>query len=162
MQWRKMTDTDMPQVIALAAVIHVDHPEDDDVIIERRTFFPEGCLVLEGARGLFGYTLVHPAEFEMPPALNKLIGTAPEHTDTLHIHDIALAAEARGTGASQKALKDIEKQAKLAGYQRLSIVAVNGTEPFWQKQGFSHHSSEVLARQLASYDGTSSYMIRRL
>ena len=162
MKWRQMTAADMPQVIALAARIHIDHPEDDDVIIERRTFFPEGCLVLESGDAIYGYTLVHPAEFEMPPALNKLIGRAPRATDTLHIHDVALAPEARGTGAAQKALKIIEDTAKSNAYRQISIVAVNGTEPFWQKQGFKHHRSEKLDKKLASYDGTSSYMLRIL
>ncbi|WP_417451203.1 GNAT family N-acetyltransferase [Kordiimonas sp.] len=162
MQWREMTEADMPQVIALAAIIHVDHPEDDDVITERRTFFPETCLVLESGSAIYGYTLVHPAGFEKPPALNRLVGSPPEATDTLHIHDIALAHQARGSGAAQKALNLIEKKAKSAGYKRLSIVAVNGTEPFWQKQDFRHHTSETLTKKLASYDGSSSYMIRDL
>ena len=104
MQWRQMSEADMPEVIRLAEMIHVDHPEDDDVIIERRLFFPEGCLVLEDGGALYGYTLVHPAEFEKPPALNALIGTAPEGTGILHIHDIALSPRARGTGASAKAI----------------------------------------------------------
>jgi len=162
MQWRQMTEADMPAVIRLAEVIHLDHPEDDAVIIERRLFFPEGCLVLEYEGVLFGYSLVHPVEFEKPPALNALIGEAPEHTETLHIHDIALAAEARGTGESGKAIDIIVEKAKAAGFRQISIVAVNGTEPFWQKHGFHHHTSEKLAQKLASYDGTASYMLRAL
>ncbi|WP_020399330.1 GNAT family N-acetyltransferase [Kordiimonas gwangyangensis] len=162
MRWRQMTEADMQQVIDLAAVIHLDHPEDDDVIIERRTFFPEACLVLEGDGGLHGYTLVHPVEFEKPPALNALIGKAPVQTDIVHIHDIALAPEARGTGASGKAIEIIVEKATDAGFKQISIVAVNGTEPFWEKQGFRHHTSEKLAKKLASYDGTASYMLRPL
>ncbi|WP_417463938.1 GNAT family N-acetyltransferase [Kordiimonas sp.] len=159
MFWRQMTADDMRAVIELAAEIHLDHPEDDDVIIERPTFFPEGCFVLQAEDAILGYTLVHPAEFEKPPALNALIGTAPQGTDTLHIHDIALSPKARGTGASGDALKLIKEKGKHAGYKRISIVAVNGTEPFWQKHGFEHHTSPKLEEKLASYDGTASYML---
>ena len=162
MHWRQMTPADMPDVIRIAALIHIDHPEDDDVVLERPIFFPAGCLVLDKEGLLYGYTLAHPTLFEAPPALNKLIGQAPDKTDVLHLHDLALLPEARGSGASQAAIEMIVNRARDAGFRRISIVAVNGTEPFWQKQGFEHHTSAKLTEKLASYDGGASYMIRNL
>ncbi|TNE61240.1 MAG: GNAT family N-acetyltransferase [Alphaproteobacteria bacterium] len=160
MQWRQMTESDVPAVIRLAAVIHVDHPEDDAVLSERFTLMPRACFVLDGPAGPVGYTLAHPARFEEPPALNALMRGIPMGADCLHLHDIALLGIARGTGASARAVEHVVCTARENGFVRLSIVAVNGTEPFWQKHGFVPHTSPALEKKLASYDGPASYMIR--
>ncbi|MCJ9429151.1 GNAT family N-acetyltransferase [Kordiimonas marina] len=160
--WRPMTADDVEAVIRLAAAIHQDHPEDDAVLTERFALMPEACLILEGSDGPIGYVLAHPCLFEKPPALNALMGTVPEGSDCLHLHDIALLPAARGTGAAGKAVEHVAKVGKAHGLAHVSIVSVNGTEPFWEKQGFRLHTSPALEQKLASYEGSSSYMLRDL
>ena len=46
MPWRPMTPEDLPQVQVLADRIHVDHPEDFEVLAERQRLYPQGCFML--------------------------------------------------------------------------------------------------------------------
>jgi len=48
LRWRAMSACDLDAVVALAARIHVDHPERGEVLAEKLTLFPDGCFTLEG------------------------------------------------------------------------------------------------------------------
>lgn len=161
--WRRMAPADLPAVMAIAAEVHPDYPEDRAVFAERLALAPEGCRVLADAGGgLFGYMLSHPWPSGEAPALNTLLGEVPVGAGNWYIHDLALLRAARGTGAAGAVVGEIVALAEEKGCATLSLVAVAGSSGFWQRQGFRPVDDPALARRLASYDDAARYMQRPL
>lgn len=161
--WRRMRDTDLPQVNAVAAAAHPDYPEDAEVFAERLRLYPQGCHVLEGATGaLDGYVISHPWHDAGPPALNSLLHRLPDAPSIFYIHDIALLPSAHGGGAASDIVVRLAEHARAQGFAAMSLVAVGGSAGFWQKHGFAVVEGTVPAAKLASYGGGARLMTRRL
>ncbi|ATU93586.1 GNAT family N-acetyltransferase [Phyllobacterium zundukense] len=163
MNWRLMEAADLASVIDMAAVIHTDFHEDDIVYHERLSLYGKGCLVLEGAgNGLFGYAITHPWRLYTMPALNSELGQLPEEPTTYYLHDIALLPQSRGTGAAGRIVSILAGHAAESGFETMSLVAVNGSSGFWQKQGFTIVDRPDLEAKLRTYSDDARFMLRQL
>lgn len=156
--WRPMTQADIPAVSYVASIAHVDFPEDDAVFAERQRLAPEGCWILEQGEEPIGYILSHPWHFGSVPSLNMLLENIPADADTFYIHDLALLPQARGTGAARKIVELLIEQTQ--SYPSITLVAVNGSLPFWSKFGFEIKDLAELKAKLLSYDEDARYMQR--
>lgn len=159
-RWRPMRNSDLGRVSAIAASVHPDFPEDDAVFAERLALHPAGCFMLEAADQPAGYLLSHPWRFGQLPALNALLGRLPDAPSTYYLHDVALLPAARGSGAASAIVAALVSHAAGQGLPNLSLVAVNGSQGFWQRHGFSVHADPALADKLASYDADARLMVR--
>lgn len=158
-----MAPADLPAVMAIAAVVHPDYPEDEAVFAERLRLAPEGCHVLAGEGGaLQGYLVSHPWPAGTVPALNSLLGDIPQGVANWYLHDLALLPAGRGSGAAGAIVATIADQATERGYASLALVAVNDSTGFWRRQGFREMHDPALDRKLASYDDAARYMRREL
>ncbi|MGO4525616.1 GNAT family N-acetyltransferase [Microvirga sp. 2MCAF35] len=162
MPWRPMTPEDLAQVQVLADTIHVDHPEDFEVLAERQHLYPQGCLMLVEDGRAIGYALSHPWHRGEPPPLNKLLGKLPEATSTYYIHDVALLPIARGKGQAAQAANRLIQMARAAGFGNLSLVAVNRSQAFWERVGFRVLAKSGLEAKLASYGPDAVLMMHDL
>lgn len=160
--WRPMTQADLPAVSELAAAIHPDFPEDDAVFAERLRLYPAGGHVLAHGALLAAYVVSHPWIDRQPPALNDLLGALPEQPSTYYIHDLALAPAIRGSGASAKIVAQLAALARAERLPTMSLVAVNGSERFWGRQGFVRVAVSELEGKLRSYGNDARFMVRVL
>ena len=160
--WRALTTLDLPAVEAIAAVVHPNFPEDLAVFAERLRLYPDGTRLLELGGVPSGYILSHPWRFRNLPALNSLLSALPEDADTYYVHDLALLPAARGTGAAAAIVGDILRHARGAGFANVSLVAVNGSRPFWHKHGFRAVQAPELAEKLQSYEEAARLMVKPL
>ncbi|WP_050886801.1 GNAT family N-acetyltransferase [Bradyrhizobium sp. ORS 285] len=126
---------DLAMVDAIAARVHPDFPEDAAVFAERLLLYPDGCHVLAAAADSVGYLISHPW-CGRPPSLNSLIRRIPPEANTYYVHDLALLPSARGSGAAATIVEQLVEQARRLQLASVSLVAVNGSVPFWEKQGF--------------------------
>lgn len=156
--WRPLLSSDISTVSAIAAQAHPDFPEDDAVFADRIALAPDTCLLLEKEGTALGYVLAHPFTTGSLPALNSTLGSVPARADTLYIHDLALLPAARGTGAARAALSRLADLAR--PYGTMSLVAVNGSVPFWTAMGFVAQTLPHLAQKLATYSADACYMVR--
>lgn len=161
-RWRAMAAADLPAVNALAARIHPSFPEDEAVFAERLRLYPDGCRVFERGSGIEAYVISHPSLHAEPPALNSLLGALPETPSTFYIHDLALAPEVRGSGAAVDVVTWLAAHALASGFTGLSLIAVNGSSGFWQRQGFVEARSAQLDAKLRSYSDDACFMTRPL
>lgn len=159
--WRALTTLDLPDVEAIAAAVHPAFPEDLAVFAERQRLYPEGARLLELDGKPSGYVLSHPWRLHTLPDLNALLGAIPDDADTYYLHDLALLPAARGTGAAAMIVGDILRHARAAGLPGVSLVAVNGSLPFWYKHGFRAVEVAALAQTLAGYESAARYMVKR-
>lgn len=156
-----MMPADLAATTALAAIVHTDYPEDNEIFTERLALAPGGCWVLSGADGIMGYMLSHPWRGSVSPRLNTLLGRLPVPADRWYIHDLALAQTARGQGAAQKAITLAEHAARQYGLPLLSLTSTRYAQNFWRKQGFKPEAiSEEERAVLASYDADASFLSR--
>lgn len=161
-QWRAVGGDDLAAVIAIAAAVHRDYPEDDAVFAERLRLYPAGFRLLTRDGVAAGYVISHPWLAGAVPALNSLLGRLPDMPSTYYLHDLALLPAARGGGAAGRGVADLVRQAGESGFGRMSLVAVGGSAAFWRRQGFAPVDVPALREKLASYDADACYMERTL
>lgn len=160
MHWRALTTFDLPLVEDIAAKVHPNFPEDSAVFAERQRLYPDGARILELDGVPSGYLLSHPWRFRQLPTLNALLGAIPADADTYYVHDLALLPPARGTGAAAMIVGEILRHARGAGFANVSLVAVNGSLPFWHKHGFRAVAAPELADKLASYEANARLLVK--
>lgn len=159
--WRAMRPADLRDVARVAARVHPLYPEKDAVFAERLNLYPAGSRVLCDAAGaVAGYVVSHPWREGEIPALDSLLGALPGDRRCYYIHDIALLPEARGQGAAAAALAALAEQARRDGMAEMALVAIGGTQAFWERQGFRAVAAPQLGAKLASYDASARYMRR--
>ena len=161
-RWRPLTSGVLSAVEAIATAVHPDFFEDAAIFAERQRLYAAGCHLLELDGAPAGYVLSHPWRFGILPALNTLLGTLPAGADTFYIHDLALCPAARGSGAAASMVRHLLDHAAEAGFATASLVAVNGSVPFWSKQGFAVQERAELTGKLQSYEAGAKFMARSL
>ena len=160
--WRSLTGYDMPAVEKIAAAVHPDFFESLDVLAERQRIYFHGTYLLEVNERPAGYVLSHPWRHGDLPTLNTLLGELPADADTYYIHDLALLPVARRIGAASFITEALAKHARAHGYPTMSLVAVNGSQGFWERHGFAVEDRPDLTQKLTSYEDAARLMVRRL
>ena len=160
--WRAMTGYDMTEVEQIADVVHPDFFEAPEVLAERQRLYHNGCYLLEIADKPAGYVISHPWRYGTLPALNTLLERVPAAPDTYYLHDLALLPVARRVGAASQIVRALIKHAEVGGYPTMTLVAVNGSVPFWEKHGFVVADVPDLYGKLLSYEEGARYMVKRL
>ena len=120
-----MEHSDLAAVVKIADVVWgSEYYETPEVFEQRFNFFPTGCWMYNNQ----GYIFSHPAQLGDIPHLNRLINYTT--TNCYHIHDIALLPSIRGQGVARDILKTLLVNLPI------SLVAVAGTQSFWESYGF--------------------------
>lgn len=160
--WRAMTGYDLGAVFQIANKVHPGFFEAEAVLTEKFELYRNGCYLLEVSEKPAGYVLSHPWKRGTLPALDTLLGEIPADADSYYIHDLALLPVTRGVGAAGQIVGGLTKHAKAMGYPTMSLVAVNGSVAFWEKQGFATEDRPELAEKLAAYEDAARYMVKVL
>ena len=160
--WRAMTGYDLEHVHKIADTVHPDFYEAPEVLAERQQLYRNGCYLLELGDRPAGYVLSHPWRYGSLPALNALLGELPADADTYYIHDLALLPVTRRVGAASSIVAALTKHAEAEGYPTMTLVAVNGSLPFWERHGFMVADIPELYGKLLTYDAAARYMVKRL
>ena len=159
--WRPMTTADLPAVKRLADAIHPAFPESAAVFANRLTLHADGCEVLDGDNGLKEYVLSHPWQDRSPPPLDAVLQPAASPS-TYYIHDLALLPETRGSGAGTAIVALLAARARGLDLPNMTLVAVNNSVHFWQRQGFTVTRDPALDAKLASYGDEARFMTKDL
>ena len=160
--WRPMTTGDLAAVEAIAAIVHPGFFERPEIFAECLRLYPQGARLLARGETALGYELSHPWRDQAVPALDSLLGELPAGAQNYYLHDLALLPEARGTGAAGRLVAELIAHATKAGFFRMSLVAVNSSQDFWRRQGFSALDIPELRQKLASYEADAAFMVRPL
>jgi hypothetical protein len=161
LRWRPLASSDLPALLAVAAVVHPAYPEDEAVFASRLRLFPAGCRALVDAQDkLQGYVVSHPWHEASPVPLGLVLAELPAPARTLYLHDISLLPRARGSGAAGTAVRELVALAEAQGLPSVSLVSVSGSAGFWTRHGFRALSPEAGAA-LQGY-GDAAFMVREL
>jgi ribosomal protein S18 acetylase RimI-like enzyme len=160
-EWRAMTAEDIPAVHELSDRVHKKYPERQDVLKEKFELFPKGCFALKatGENSILGYCFSHPWSDGAPPALNTFLETLTENPESYFIHDLAIHPSMRRRNLPGALVPIMMRIAKEIPVPRITLVAVNGSEPFWTRMGFARTDNPALqASSRKKYDESAVHM----
>jgi len=109
---------------------------------------------------LDAYLIAMPIRWPQLPVLDS--EPAPErNADTLYVHDMALHPRARGAGLAARLLDSVLQAARQQGLRQAALIAIQGSEGFWQAQGFACVPPDTasLSAKLRSY-GEDALLMR--
>ena len=103
------------------------------------------------------------AYWSRPGAITPLNGDFADYADAsvLYLHDMAVSSVAAGQGLAQRLVQAVKTQARARGVQRTALVSVQGSQLYWERQGYKADSVTNAAQQqhLASYGESALYMV---
>ncbi|MFF7473138.1 GNAT family N-acetyltransferase [Streptomyces sp. NPDC008092] len=139
---RHIADADWDAITAMEsrAYTELGLTEGRAVLRARADASPETCFVLDVGSEPAGYVLALPYPPFRYPDLERAeepAVVAPDPPRNLHLHDIVVAERQRGRGLGQRLLTHLTRTAGARGFERISLVAVGRSEPFWSKRGFT-------------------------
>jgi predicted N-acetyltransferase YhbS len=158
---RMMATADIPAVLEIQAVCYTEvTPESNEPLHAKLSASQSTCFIASLEDDIVGYLISLPWEFSNPPALNAETCRLPLSPNCLYLHDLAVTPSARKFGAGRALVKTFLTQLRDLGLGRASLVAVQGSAPYWERYGFRVvPPSAPLKAKLASYGKDVEYMV---
>jgi GNAT superfamily N-acetyltransferase len=136
MEIRQITRDDLPQVLVIQKDSYtLPLIESEDSFARKLALFPDCCLGGFEKQQLIAYIFTHPWVFGKIVSLNDCMTIAPHTANCIYIHDLAVLRSWRGRGIAHALLKRILRIARSRELNKIALVAVNETEPFWERYG---------------------------
>jgi len=160
-----MVAADLPAVLDLQSRCYVAaFHEPLQAFESKQLAAPAHCWVLPApdASHLLAYLVCLPVAQGQWPALHATQWVKPSHADWLYVHDMAVAPQARGTGAARRLLACAGEAARQSGLTAMALVAVQDSVAFWSKLGFQEATAAVDPGKLVSYGHTACFMLQPL
>ncbi|MBV2128742.1 GNAT family N-acetyltransferase [Arsukibacterium indicum] len=163
---RLIKPADIMAVVALQDSCYSDALYESPALLQQRlSVAADSCWLAENANGqLLAYLFSYPSiNGHITPLASAFApSTLPQ---LLYLHDMAVSPAARGLGLASRLLATAQQHALSQGLTKLALVAVQGSVPYWQRQGFNEVTglSDNAEQALASYQGEQArYMQARL
>lgn len=160
-----MAFDDLPAVLAIQAQAYAPcFHEDERTFRSKLHSFPDWAWVAQTShRKLLAYLFAQPTRLGIAPCLGDS-GIPVASPNALHLHDLAVAPEARGVGLAGMLTKHVLERARQAGPEQpalpwVTLVAVQDSLPYWSRHGFAP-APEIPG--LHSYGPGATYMLRQV
>lgn len=161
---RPITPTDLPGLLAVQRACYGSDYLESAEVYARRLACPGQCsLVVEHAGRICAYLAAYDSvQGKVTPLHGEFEAADPP--DTLYLHDMAVLPPWAGRGFARALLEPVWHSALARGISRSALVAVQGSQAFWERQGYAVHAlHDALQRQrLAAYGADAVYMVRML
>ena len=161
---RLMQAGDLHAVLAIQRACYSPEIIESESVIRRRLAAAgETAWVAEQAGTVCAYLVGYRSRLGRLTALGGDFEPLAEG-DSLYLHDLAVAAGASGCGAGRALIEHALAYGRSAGLAFSALVSVQESRDFWRKRGYSEVADlgDEQRQRLASYAGTSYYMVRKL
>lgn len=158
---RQMQDSDLDRVLEIQAECYREvEPESLETLNSKRKFSPESCWVGEIDGEVCAYLICHPWERGSVPPLDTEMTAVSCRNRLFYVHDLAVSALGRGVGIGRALVDSALSFAKVEGYARAALTAVQSSAKFWNRFGFVESAAlEPAARgKLSAYGEGAAYM----
>lgn len=106
------------------------------------------------------------AYWSLPGVITPLHGGFADYVDAnvLYLHDMAVSPAATGQGVAHALLQAARALARERGIRRTALVSVQGSQAYWERQGYAVAAVADAAQQqhLASYGEDAAYMVGKI
>ncbi|MBV5290789.1 MAG: GNAT family N-acetyltransferase [Curvibacter lanceolatus] len=161
---RGLQAADLPALMALQALAYgAAFVEPAAVMAQRLAITPLTVWGLFDAPGaLCAYLLAYRSVPGAVAPLHHPFDPAPQST-ALYLHDLAVHPSAKGLGLGPRLVAAALALARAEGLGGLGLVAVQGSQPFWRRQGFQDRRPDAASQAtLAGYGEGAVYLWRSL
>ncbi|WP_372627900.1 GNAT family N-acetyltransferase [Arsukibacterium sp.] len=160
--YRLIRQADLPAVVALQDSCYSDALyESPKLLSQRLQMAANSCWLAENNAGeLLAYLFSYPSINGYVTPLASTFSPSSE-PQLLYLHDMAVDPQARRLGLASQLLAMAKQYAVMLELSKLALVAVQGSVPYWQRQGFEvvMPPTAAAAAALGSYqDEQASYM----
>ncbi len=164
---RTLAPQHLPGLLAVQRACYGEGLVESAAVFARRLASPANCSLVAEVDGRVGAYLAacHAVQGKVTPLQGDFEPVAgPAIADTLYLHDLAVLPQLAGRGLAQALLALLHGQALARGLRRAALVSVQGSQPFWARQGYAVQALGQAPQraQLASYGPGAVYMARRL
>lgn len=123
---------------------------------------PDSAWLAVSGEHTLAYLVTLPVDEAHFPALHAASWAPPPRAKWLYLHDLAVDPDHRGSGAGQRLVKQALGHARAQGTEGLALVAVQGSQPYWNRQGFRVRAIDHAALQarLRSFGDDACFMVR--
>ncbi len=161
---RPLTLQDLPGLLAVQRACYGAGYIESASVYARRLASPAQCSwVIEQAGHICAYLAAYgSAQGKVTPLHGDF--EAADAPDTLYLHDMAVLPELAGQGLAQTLLTALWHGAVARALSRSALVAVQGSQGFWERHGYATHPLKDAAQhqRLDGYGPGAVYMQRRL
>lgn len=160
-----MTEDDLDEVLRIQDACYTEIvPESAASLLAKLRATPATCLVAQTQASVAGYLMALPIAYPSLPPLDAPNFALPARADTLYLHDLALSASARGTGAGRALVQQVLAQARAEGLPRACLVGIQQSAAYWERFGFRVVAPprREVAVKVASYGAGSRLMMLEL
>ena len=151
---RSIRDGDWDGIVALEAATYTETALSEEPAALKSRGAPTTSFVLEAQGQLAGYLLALPYPLFRYPDLSRA-EEAGFRSSNLHLHDLVIAEHHRRRGLATNLLHHLANAATQQRYERISLVAVAGSDTFWSAKGYRAHPEIALP---TSYGANAVYM----
>lgn len=162
---RGMLEADLDEVLRIQDACYTEIvPESAASLLAKLRATPATCFVAQMQAGVAGYLIAAPVAYPALPALDAPTFSPPAQPDALYLHDLALSASARGTGAGRALVQQALAQARASRLPLACLVAIQQSAPYWQLFGFRAVTPPrpAVAAKVASYGAGAELMVMQL
>ena len=154
---RPMRADDLGAVLRIQREAYGDgYQESAAVLGAKLALAPQGCWLAEHGGEALAYVFAHPWHEAAPPPLHAPLMALPAATDTVFLHDLAVARAARGSGVAAGLCAKVEAWARRCGARSISLVALAAAVPYWRRNGYA-----AVAQTLPAGYGVGALPMRR-
>lgn len=161
---RALTVDDLPGLLAVQHACYGEGFIEGAEVFARRLASPTQCsLVLEDGGRICAYLAAYDSVLGKVTPLHGDFEAVPQ-TDTLYLHDMAVLPQLAGRGLARALLDPLWRQAQARGLCQSALVSVQGSQGFWERQGYAAQPLHDAAQRqrLAAYGAGAVYMVRGL
>ena len=149
---RPMTRADIPRIMAIQFQCYAScYLESAEAFLHKLVMHQDGCLVLDADGIVAGYIVFHPARLGWVAPIDFLQDMTLPDPDCMYIHDLAVDPAFRGKGIGGILFGEVVAAARACGLDRLSLVAVQDAEVFWERMGFCKERDILYGGRPAAY-----------
>lgn len=146
-----LSAADVPQLMLVQQNCYSeDLVESAGVMSQRIAAFGQSCWGYFIDQQMAAYLLAYPSVLGRITPLAAAFPVYPD-ANCLYLHDMAVSSHFRGQSLAPKLLHHAITELKKMGLQALALVAVQGAEAYWAKQGFVT-VTDISAEQQAILD----------
>ncbi len=156
-----MTPTDLEQVLTIQRRCYPPQYHEPLGAFENKIRqSPTSAWLAVEAEMALAYLVTLPVDEDHFPALHAVNWQPPVRPKWLYLHDLAVDPDHRGSGAGQGLVQRAFEHARASGLAGLALVAVQGSQPYWHKQGFQARQVDHpgLLAKLRSFGADASFM----
>lgn len=99
------------------------------------------------------YLICLPVEDNKLPELHSSAWQPPKSPTGLYLHDMAVAPRGRDSGLGHQLVATAKAEARRQGLNEVSLIAVQGSVPYWRRHGFTVVSGidRAVTNKIASF-----------